>query len=149
MSTEFDHIWLLRIIVFPTLSDSLKVWHFVPHFFSQSPGVSKARAGRTAGPAAEPEVYSCWCGEDQQREERTPADHHQSQQVSGRCRTAQVEWRDRSGQSEGEGTPFSANVFATVSSLLVAPLSSHVSVLSCIDPRRSWGCLNTTSWPVN
>lgn len=104
MSTEFDHIWLLRIVS-PALLDRLKVQHFVPHFFySQSLRVSKARAGRTAGPAAEPEVYSCWCGEDQQREEGTPADHHQSQQVSGRCRTAQVEWRDRSGQSEGEGT---------------------------------------------
>lgn len=28
-------------------------------FHSQSPGVSKTRAGRPAGPAAEPEVYSC------------------------------------------------------------------------------------------
>ncbi|TNM89683.1 hypothetical protein fugu_003917 [Takifugu bimaculatus] len=43
------------------------------------------------------------CGEDQQREEGTPADHHQPQQVSGRCRTAQVERGDRSGQSQGEG----------------------------------------------
>lgn len=30
-----------------------------PLFHSQSPGVSKTRAGRPAGPAAEPEVYSC------------------------------------------------------------------------------------------
>lgn len=35
MSTEFDQIWLLRI-VFPTLLDSLKVQDFVPHFFTVS-----------------------------------------------------------------------------------------------------------------
>lgn len=30
------------------------------------------------------------------------------------------------------------------------PLTPHLSVLSlCTEPRRSWGCLSTTSWPVN
>lgn len=88
---------------------------------SQSPGVSKTRAGRPADPAAEPEVYSCWCGKDQQREEGAPADHHQPQQVSGRCWTAQVERGDRSGQSQGEGTPFAAGVFGALNGWLSPP----------------------------
>lgn len=107
--------------------------HLFTLFHSQSPGVSKARARRSAGPAAEPEVYSCWCGENQQREEGTPADHHQSHQVSGRCRTAQVERRDRSGQSEGEGTSFAASVFAAVSGWLSPP-----PVLSRVCPVVQW-----------
>lgn len=85
------------------------IWFNIHHVFSssfcsQSSGVSKAWTRWTATPAAESEVYSSWCRENQQREEGTPADHLKSQQVSWRCWTAQVEWGDHSGQSKREGT---------------------------------------------
>ena len=97
-----------------------------PSSCSQSSGHSETWARWAATPSAEPEVYSSRCGEDQQREERAPADHHYPQQVSWRCWTAQVEWGDCLCQIERQGA--------------VSSFYAHLAIWFNLFPRLSYFC---------